>query len=77
MISSAQIRAARALLGWSKRRLAALSGLTTPKIRKAESVSAIGELAKTELAAIEAALIKGGIEFNSGPQTSMRLKAPP
>jgi DNA-binding PadR family transcriptional regulator len=74
VIPSAQIRAARAMLGWSKAQLAELSGLTEPRIRRAESIYAAGELAKEELDAIEAALIKGGIEFLNGPKAGVRMK---
>ena len=57
-----QLRAARSLLGWSQAQLAKAAGLSIPTVKRAEgrgSVSASSEA----VAAISAALERGGVEF--------------
>lgn len=62
-VSIRQIKAARALLGWSQDDLAARAGVSTPTVKRLESAEGeIGGRAETQVALL-AALREGGIEF--------------
>jgi hypothetical protein len=77
-LSSAQIRAARALLRWSARDLARESALGVNTIRRAEvAEDAIALTAANDLA-IRRALEGAGIEFidENGGGAGVRLKKP-
>jgi transcriptional regulator with XRE-family HTH domain len=82
MISSAQLRAARAMLGIDQRTLASMSGVSLPTIQRMESSKdnvrgVVGTLTK-----IVAALSAAGIELIGNDQPSqgrgrgVRLKEP-
>jgi predicted transcriptional regulator len=77
MISAAQIRAARALLGWRQRELAAAAGVSAISVKNAEG-GTVDSRAST-LGAIQAAFDRAGVVFldagdtrNGGP--GVRLK---
>lgn len=80
MITAAQLRAARALLGVDQRRLAELSGLSTPTIQRMEASDGtirgnVDSLVKL-IAALDAAgveLIGDGVASQSGGR-GVRLK---
>ena len=79
MVSVRQIKAGRALLGWSQSDLASASEVSEPTIARLESVD--GELGGREATVqkIRAALEKGGIHFieeNGGGQ-GVRLRKQP
>lgn len=82
MITSAQMRAARALLGIDQRRLAELSGLSVPTIQRMEASEStiranVDSLMKL-IGALDAAgiaLIGEGAESPAGGR-GVRLKAP-
>jgi hypothetical protein len=62
-VSIRQMKAARALLGWSQDDLAARSGISAPTVKRLESAEGeIGGRAETQEALL-AALREGGIEF--------------
>ena len=63
MIIGPQIRAARALLGWSAAELAARAGISYPTVQRAEAVNGIPGMRTPNLAAIQRALEAGGIVF--------------
>jgi predicted transcriptional regulator len=73
-----QIKAARALLGWSQSDLARRSGISEPTIARFESVD--GKLGGREetVRKIRAALENGGIEFihenGGGPGVRLRKR---
>ena len=75
MITIAQIRGARGLLGWSQSELAARAGLSLPTVKRAESgVGArVSEEARSKL---RAALEGGGVEFidENGGGPGVRLR---
>ena len=77
MISSSQIRAAKALLRWSGDDLANYSGLSLSTIRRVEAGEGIpeGQNIKT-LMAIKTALESAGVEFIGSPddRPGVRLK---
>jgi len=69
-----QIKAARALLGWSQSDLARRSGISEPTIARLESLD--GELGGREetVRKIRAALENSGIEFINGGGPGVRLR---
>ena len=74
-IKAAHIRAARALLDWSIGDLAKNSGVSVSSIRRFEGGEA-SSIREHTLQAIEVALEKGGVEFNScGGRISIKLRA--
>lgn len=81
MISSAQLRAARALLGIDQRRLAELSGLSVPTIQRMEASSGLVRGNVDSVMKLVAALDAGGIELigegaaSLGGGRGVRLKA--
>jgi transcriptional regulator with XRE-family HTH domain len=82
MISSAQLRAARALLGLDQRKLAALSGLSLPTIQRMEASEGVIRGNVDSLMKLVGALDTAGIELisdnavSSGGGRGVRLKAP-
>jgi transcriptional regulator with XRE-family HTH domain len=70
--SSAQIRAARGLVGWSQADLAEQSGLSRATINRAET----GAASADALAAMQAALEKAGVLFldENGDGPGVRLR---
>jgi transcriptional regulator with XRE-family HTH domain len=82
MISSAQLRAARALLGIDQRRLAGLSGLSLPTIQRMEASDGVIRGNVDSLMKLVAALDAAGIELiaeNTMSHSSgrgVRFKAP-
>jgi transcriptional regulator with XRE-family HTH domain len=83
MITAAQLRAARALVGIDQRKLAELSGLSLPTIQRMEASDGVIRGNVDSLMKLVAALDAVGIELISDNATSsgggrgVRLKAPP
>ena len=83
MISSAQLRAARALLGIDQRKLAALSGLSLPTIQRMEASGGVIRGNVDSLMKLVGALEAAGIELiaenasSTGGGRGVRLKATP
>ena len=83
MISSAQMRAARALLGIDQRRLAELAGVSLPTIQRMEASDGtvrgvVGTLMKV-IDALDAAGVEliGNEQPSQGRGRGVRLKEPP
>jgi len=82
MISGAQLRASRALLGIDQRRLASMSGLSLPTIQRMEASEGVIRGNVDSLMKLVAALEAAGIELiaenatSSGGGRGVRLKAP-
>jgi predicted transcriptional regulator len=76
MITSRQIRAARALLGWSQQRLADKAIISLNALARLEK-GAVDSRVSTVLA-IQKALAKAGIEFLDADQKGegVRLRSP-
>jgi transcriptional regulator with XRE-family HTH domain len=70
MITSAQLRAARALLGLDQRRLAELSELSVPTIQRMEASDGVIRGNVDSLMKLIGALDKAGIELISDNATS-------
>jgi transcriptional regulator with XRE-family HTH domain len=83
MITAAQLRAARALLGIDQRKLAELSGLSLPTIQRMESSDGVIRGNVDSLMKLVAAIDAADIELISDHATSsgggrgVRLKRPP
>lgn len=63
MLSSAQMRAARALLGWDQRELAQASGVSLPTIRRMEGSDDDVRGNITTLVKVVEALERGGVQL--------------
>jgi transcriptional regulator with XRE-family HTH domain len=63
MISAAQLRAARALIGIDQRQLAEMSGLSVPTIQRMEASEGVIRGNVDSLMKLIAALEKGGVEL--------------
>jgi len=67
MISVCQIKAARALLGWSASQLSEYSGIGVATIRRYELQSGIPSAQAKPLKSLEDAFKNAGIEFTGDP----------
>jgi transcriptional regulator with XRE-family HTH domain len=76
MISSSQIRAARALLGISAADLAERSGVTWKTVQRYESADGVPPSRGGNLERVQQALEEAGVEFIGDPETTpgVRLK---
>jgi transcriptional regulator with XRE-family HTH domain len=83
MITAAQLRAARALLGLDQRKLAKMAGLSLPTIQRMEASEGVIRGNVDSLMKLVGALDASGIELISDNATSssggrgVRLKRPP
>jgi transcriptional regulator with XRE-family HTH domain len=75
LFSPSQIRAARALVGWSQSDVAAAAGLSIPTVKRAEADDGI-RVSEDALVAIASALKKAGVEFiaENGGGAGVRLR---
>jgi transcriptional regulator with XRE-family HTH domain len=74
-MTSAQLRAARALLDWSQATLATKTGLSIETIKRLERLK--GPLEATKVSTLEAitkAFDKAGVEFTNGDALGVRMK---
>jgi transcriptional regulator with XRE-family HTH domain len=68
MLTGSQIRAARALLGWSAQQLADQSGVSYPTVQRAEQHEDVPNTTGKKLSAMYKALQRAGIVFiDAGP----------
>lgn len=72
-ISINQIKAGRALLGWSQSRLATESGLSEPTIKRLEAKGGYLSGRADTCERVCAALVTAGIEFTNGNSPGVRL----
>ena len=76
--TSEMIRAARALLRWDQRKLANVSSVSVPTIKRLEGKPGPLVAHNSTVAALRSALESAGIEFTNGDQPGVRLrKGPP
>ena len=75
MFSPSQIRAARALVGWSQTDVAIGAGLSVPTVKRAEAEGGI-RVSEDAMLAIGNALKKAGVEFiaENGGGAGVRLR---
>ena len=76
MITGAQIRAARELLGWAPSRLAQRAKLHSSIVQRAESVLGSPPITAYQEALIRNALQDAGVEFTNGDEPGVKLTAP-
>ncbi len=76
MITSEQVRAARALLRWEQKELAAASGVSLPTVKRLETRPGVLGALEPTIAALRSALEAAGIEFipENGGGAGVRLK---
>ncbi|HTK35603.1 MAG TPA: helix-turn-helix transcriptional regulator [Caulobacteraceae bacterium] len=75
MLTAAQIRAARALLGWSQPALAKASGISLPTIVRMEGRQGPGRSSAANVDAVRRALETAGVVFLDGDDgPGVRLK---
>ena len=73
-VSIRQIKAARALLGWSQEDLAAMAGVSVPTVKRLEAADGLlGGRADTGIK-LRGALERAGIEFTNGKQPGVHLR---
>jgi transcriptional regulator with XRE-family HTH domain len=63
MLTGAQIRAARALVGWSATTLAERAGISYPTVQRAESTDGVPNMKTPNLLAIQRVLEETGVVF--------------
>jgi hypothetical protein len=73
-LSSELIRAARALLRWDQRRLADISSVSLPTVKRLEAKPGMLVAHGSTVAALRRALEDAGVEFMNGEQPGVRLR---
>ena len=74
LITSAQIRAARGLLDWSRRELAERSGVGFSSLLRLESADGIPNSHVKTLEALKTAFEKAGVEFTGSPDSQAGVR---
>jgi transcriptional regulator with XRE-family HTH domain len=75
-VSIRQIKAARALLGWSQEDLATRAGVSVPTVKRLEAADGLLGGRKDTGIKLCGALERAGIEFTNGNQLGVRLRKP-
>ena len=75
MISKQQMRAARALLEWEQRDVAARTGLSVPTIQRMEAVG-LGRSTAENAHKVQRAFEAAGIRFLNDDSPGVRLRGP-
>ena len=73
MITGAQIRQARKLLGWSANELARRTSMQTSRVHRSECVNGELPITTQHAAVIRQALEKAGVEFTNGDEPGVKL----
>ena len=74
MITSAQIRAARGMLDWSRKDLAEHSGISFASMMRLESFDGVPASNFKTLAAIKLAFEEAGVEFIGTPESGAGVR---
>ena len=77
MVTSSQIKAARALLKWSARELAEVAQVSLVTLKRYEAADGIPEARLEQFIRIKQALEAGGIEFIGDPVLSPGVQLKP
>jgi transcriptional regulator with XRE-family HTH domain len=75
LISGAQVRAARALLGWTAKELAQRANVGVSTIQRIENAVGPPNAHGSNLASIQSTLEASGIEFTNGDAPGIRMRA--
>jgi len=73
-VSIRQIKAARALLGWSQEDLAAMAGVSVPTVKRLEAADGLLGGREDTGIKLRGALEQAGIEFTNGKQPGVHLR---
>ena len=73
MITGAQIRQARKLVGWSVKELGGRAKLAASTVQRAECVDGEPSITEAQAAAIRKALETAGVEFINGDEPGVKL----
>jgi transcriptional regulator with XRE-family HTH domain len=74
MITSAQIRAARGLLNWSRKDLAERSGISFASMMRLESFDGVPSSNIKTLDALKKAFGEAGVEFTGSPDSQAGVR---
>jgi hypothetical protein len=74
VITSEQVRAARALIRWEQRDLAETSKVSLPSIKRLETTPGALSAQPRTIDAIRGAIEAAGVEFTNGDQPGVRLR---
>lgn len=74
MLTGEQIRAARALLRWDQKQLAAAAGISVPTVKRLERIVGRVSAYSGTVEAIEQALEAAGIDIIDGDGPGVRLR---
>ena len=74
MITSEQVRAARALLRWEQKDLATASKVSLPSIKRLEGIQGPLVAQERTIDAIIAAFWKARVEFTNGDEPGVKLR---
>jgi transcriptional regulator with XRE-family HTH domain len=74
MITSAQIRAARGLLNWSRKDLAEKSGVSFASMMRLESFNGVPSSNVKTLDALKKAFEEAGVEFTGTPDSQAGVR---
>lgn len=74
IMDRSQLRAARALLGWSQERLADASGVSLPTIKRLEPGAGIVQTRVDTLERLRRALEAEGVSFTNGGEPGVKLR---
>jgi transcriptional regulator with XRE-family HTH domain len=77
IITSEQVRAARALIRWEQRDLAETSKVSLPSIKRLETTPGPLAAQPRTIEALRAALEAAGVDFTNGDQPGVRLRKAP
>jgi transcriptional regulator with XRE-family HTH domain len=75
-VSIRQIKAARALLGWSQEDLATRAGVSVPTVKRLEAAEGLLGGRQDTGTKLRGALERAGIEFTNGNQPGVHLRKP-
>jgi transcriptional regulator with XRE-family HTH domain len=73
-VSIRQIKAARALLGWSQENLAVKAGVSVPTVKRLEAADGLLGGREETGTKLRTALERAGIEFTNGNRPGVRLR---
>ncbi len=74
MLTSDQIRSARAMLRWSAQKLAAKAGVGVSTVQRMENAVGVPSASGKNLDAVQRALEAGGVTFTNGDEPGVKLR---
>ncbi len=74
MVTSDQIRSARAMLRWSAQKLATKAGLGVSTVQRMENAVGVPSASGKNLDAVQRALEAGGVTFTNGDEPGVKLR---